>query len=435
VKGETPEELMAFIESLKQSMLRVPGATQAEKMSNAQNLLASMIAAAEKVLGHSEADAETIRSAAETKIGALSQMAQFGVTDAEQHLAVFCDELTKHDNPDAAQVGKRMTFVFAVDDFASGENDNAAALLDKFNGFFGSEPKNQQTFMLGNSVANVFEQRGFKAEAVAVFKAIATTFAETDDPQLQNAVAQLAEQAQLVEIGLRQKLNAYMTGQEGALEPLLAGLDTLLQGDKPGDVTISVGREVATYLEARHPEQVRELYAKLGEAFKDDPKRSEDVKKAAEMYEKRSAIVGKPFTVEGVKLDGSPFDWSQYAGKVVLVDFWATWCQPCLIEIPRIKQNLDRYRDKGFEVVSVNLDDQRSRLTSFLQIQPLPWPIVVSPDEGAVGFNSPMAVKCGVEAIPFIVLVDRSGTAIALNVRGEALDQKLAELFQEKPAP
>jgi thiol-disulfide isomerase/thioredoxin len=149
----------------------------------------------------------------------------------------------------------------------------------------------------------------------------------------------------------------------------------------------------------------------------------------AENGRRRSGLVGQPFTVAGVQADGSPFDWGKYQGKVVLIDFWATWCGPCLQEIPNIDANYKKYKSKGFEVVGVNLDDDSQTVVRFLEVQPLPWATVISTDPNARGFEHPLAIQCGIDAIPFIVLVDRNGKVNALHVRGEKLEQKLAELL------
>ena len=124
-------------------------------------------------------------------------------------------------------------------------------------------------------------------------------------------------------------------------------------------------------------------------------------------------------------------DWEQYEGKVVLVDFWATWCGPCLQEIPNMRKNYARFQDAGFEIVSINLDNDLATVEGFLKAQPLPWPTVVSDQEDEFGFENPNAVRCGVRGIPFLVLVGQDGNVAALHVRDRLLDEKLAELLGE----
>ena len=160
-----------------------------------------------------------------------------------------------------------------------------------------------------------------------------------------------------------------------------------------------------------------------------------------EKAKKREALSGAEFEVTGVAVEGPKFDWANYKGKVVLVDFWATWCGPCLEEMSNIRKYYEMYHDQGFEVVGVNLDDMPENLEAFLAKQALPWPVVVSPNAKELGMENPVAIRCGVEVIPFVVLVDRDGKVIKINVTGDRLGEELAKLFKaptekvdEKPA-
>ncbi|HTN74723.1 MAG TPA: TlpA disulfide reductase family protein, partial [Pirellulaceae bacterium] len=148
---------------------------------------------------------------------------------------------------------------------------------------------------------------------------------------------------------------------------------------------------------------------------------------------KRLQLIGKPLPLSGLLLDGQPLDVAALQGKIVLIDFWATWCDPCLAEIPNIKACYEKYHDKGFEVIGYNLDKDRADVDRFFANQKLPWPTVVSDAKGKDGFTSPLAEFCGVKSIPFLVLLDGEGKVIALHTRGERLEKKLAELF-EAPA-
>ena len=97
--------------------------------------------------------------------------------------------------------------------------------------------------------------------------------------------------------------------------------------------------------------------------------------------------------------------------------------------MPNLKKNYEKYRDKGFEVVGVNIDEDPQMVQRFLALQPLPWTTVISADANARGFEHPLAVKCGIDAIPFLVLIGRDGKVSAIHVGGEKLEQKLAQML------
>jgi thiol-disulfide isomerase/thioredoxin len=142
---------------------------------------------------------------------------------------------------------------------------------------------------------------------------------------------------------------------------------------------------------------------------------------------RRLSLTGKPMAIKGTLLDGSAFDPASLAGKVVLVDFWATWCGPCVAEIPNMLAQYEKYHDKGFEVVGISLDDDREALAKFIDDKKIPWPIL----HEAAGGGHPLATFYGITGIPQLILIGRDGNVITLNARGEALGEKLAELFKD----
>ena len=103
----------------------------------------------------------------------------------------------------------------------------------------------------------------------------------------------------------------------------------------------------------------------------EDPEVAEEGTNLAKNGKVRLNLLGKPFAVEGVQVNGMPFDWSTYRGKVVLVEFWTTTNAGCVEEIPKIKQAYELYKDKGFTVVGVNLDEDVQRLNRFPGAQSL----------------------------------------------------------------
>ena len=136
--------------------------------------------------------------------------------------------------------------------------------------------------------------------------------------------------------------------------------------------------------------------------------------------------VGEPIEIAGPTATGGRFDLAERKGKVVLIDFWATWCGPCLAEVPNIRAAYDRFKDQGLEVVGVNLDDDRASLMKHLEAHPEPWPQIFFDEEGKRGFQNPLARKFDVQAIPFLLVVGRDGKLAAVNARGRAIETEVA---------
>ena len=134
-------------------------------------------------------------------------------------------------------------------------------------------------------------------------------------------------------------------------------------------------------------------------------------------------LSGDPVKVSGKTLDGKPFDISQYKGKVVVVDFWATWCGPCRAELPNLKAVYEKYHSRGLEVVGVSLDNSKEDLANFLKANDLPWKILVSTEPNRSGFDNPIADQYGISGIPTVFLMNRDGKVVSLAARGEQLGE------------
>ena len=126
--------------------------------------------------------------------------------------------------------------------------------------------------------------------------------------------------------------------------------------------------------------------------------------------------------------DGNIRKLSDLRGKVVLLDFWASWCRPCRGENPHVVAMYQKYHDKGFEVFSVSLDRDKESWRRAIAADGLVWPNHVS---DLKYWSSEAARTYGVSSIPSMFLLDQNGRIIAKNLRGEALSNALKQLFGE----
>jgi thiol-disulfide isomerase/thioredoxin len=134
--------------------------------------------------------------------------------------------------------------------------------------------------------------------------------------------------------------------------------------------------------------------------------------------------VGKSIELRGSTLEGKTFDLAGLRGQVVLVHYWATWCEPCKQDMAVLRQLQAKYGRMGFSLVGVNLDNQQREATSFLTSTRLPWPQLF--EEG--GLDSRLATELGILTLPTMILIDKQGRVVSRNISAGELDTELAKL-------
>lgn len=162
-------------------------------------------------------------------------------------------------------------------------------------------------------------------------------------------------------------------------------------------------------------------YQKLAASFPD----CQQAKKAAGAV-RRLGSVGKPIRIRGTDLQGGPVDLASERGKVVLIHYWATWCDVCKDDMAHIKDLYAKYGGRRFEVIGVALDDSPGPVRQFLRENHYPWKQIQEPG----GLDGRLANEMGVMTLPLMILVDQKGNVVSHNIHAGELDAELQRLLK-----
>ncbi len=150
-------------------------------------------------------------------------------------------------------------------------------------------------------------------------------------------------------------------------------------------------------------------------------------KAGAEELLKKFDRVGKPLDIQFTAVDGRKISLADMKGKVVLIDFWATWCTPCMAELPNVKAAYARLNPKGFEIIGISFDQDKDTLTKALKKEGMTWPQYFDGE----GWSNKLGEQYGIKSIPAMWLVDKKGNLRDLNARA-GLEAKVEKLLEEK---
>jgi thiol-disulfide isomerase/thioredoxin len=205
-------------------------------------------------------------------------------------------------------------------------------------------------------------------------------------------------------------------------------------GEKTEDVANVALMKATLYKEVLNDKVTAD---KLLQQFKIDYKGT----KLAASYEKQEAAQAESEKAQEViapgkvfpdfnetDLAGKPLSVGNFKGKAVLIDFWATWCGPCVGELPNVIEVYKKYHSQGFEIIGISLDSDRAKLDAFLKKnEGMTWQQYFD----GKGWENKISVKFGVRSIPFTVLVGPDGKVIENGLRGEALGEAVAKALKK----
>ncbi|HUS38701.1 MAG: TlpA disulfide reductase family protein [Pirellulales bacterium] len=292
-------------------------------------------------------------------------------------------------------------------------------------------------------LSEVDEEDGMTYAAVAAQVTVRSlrTLQQLGDEQAKAELEKFAEliakdkRPQISQFGKRLEMDLKYEFSVNASDEEVIKIAALLKKDfGEGEIPLQNAALVLEILnrieQAGHSKAALDLNRFFSERFADS--KNEKLVEAAERLAgaaRRLDLPGNAIEVSGVFLDGSKVDWASYRGKVVLLDYWATWCGPCIAELPNLLEHYEIYHDRGFEVIGISIDEDRELVDKFLEERELPWKTLFGDKPESTGWNHPMAKYYGIGGIPTVILVNKEGNVVSLNARGNELGRLLAELI------
>ncbi len=243
----------------------------------------------------------------------------------------------------------------------------------------------------------VAEDQGGKLESYAAFRKLGADFAVRNDEQGANL----------------------MSNQKKWMADLKSFLERYPRSDEAPEALLQLA---SAYEFNAEEDEARTYYKQLARDFP----ATEPGKKAAGAL-RRLDLVGQSLVLKGAGVSSDAVSTATYQGKVVLVEYWATWAEPVKRDLPELVKVYQKYHPKGFEIVGICLDSDRADLDAFLKDNPLAWPQIFEPG----GMESRLATELGVVSLPTMILIDAQGKVVNRNIRTAAelerqLDKSLA---------
>ncbi len=184
----------------------------------------------------------------------------------------------------------------------------------------------------------------------------------------------------------------------------------------PGQIKLLL----ASQLQSTNPEKAKKIEAEVA--------RDKDGQVAAQAaaQAKKNELLNHPLPIKFTAVDGREVDLTKMPGKVILVDFWATWCGPCMQGVPEVVEVFKKYHDKGFEIVGISLDKDKEKLLAVTKAEGMTWPQYFD----GRGWQNEISTAYGIDSIPQMWLVNKKGNLVSLNARQD-LEGQVQKLLAE----
>jgi len=357
----TPEQVLEYIEKL--GKMRPPARDQRTVITFIRKSSTAMVKAADKVLASAEATKEQKATAAGAKFRGLHQQAQFGAPEALEGFKGMPAQLTELGLVNLARTATGDVLRLEMLGAIRGRPDSrpVAEIIEAIQKHVTEHP-DAESLGVGASAAMMLARFGKGDEATALCESLI-------EPVKQHLATDPGPNGYSVAFQLVTLLNR--PGTKDKAEALCDDLLKLIKKHVAAHPDMSSSRLAMQAImmldQLGNADEAGALCDEFVEVFSksDDPDLAKLVKQLTGIG-RRVRLLGNTMELKGKTLDGKEFDWSKYRGKIVLVDFWATWCGPCVGEIPNVLKQYKLYHDRGFDVVGISLARSAEALKKFV---------------------------------------------------------------------
>ncbi len=431
-KTDDPIKLIDYIRENAKAVQSVMQEAQKQNITREAAIKRAMslgrdMVTASKLLSEKATTEEHRATAALSKLQALAQMMGMGDVASADDLRVAALEESNSDIPEVAEQATGIILALSLSDFDKDAMSREDLVL-QVEKAIKLKAIGQPTLEAVSAAIQLIEKKT-NAKEFPLAQKLAIAFQDNPEPRLAltawNLAAQRSEGMKKLQELFQGKDIDDTKPMEEAIDALITELDSPWTAAFLADITTQFEYSGKSEFASKLVKKAEELAVGL----KSELAKKEIAESCAKFW-KRASVLGSEIPWEGLSdLEGKPFQFDEYKGKIVILDIWATWCGPCIKELPNIKEVYSKNQPAGVEVIGVNIDENPADLKEFMEKEQLPWKMVVSNEPSKMGFETQLVQSLGITGIPFIAVIGRDGKVAALHTRGEALTKKIEELL------
>ena len=426
-------DVLVFMDRLERNLQALGKEPQKNRIALIQ-IHRARIKAAEEIMERPE----LLERGTQTKLDALILMSRLGEPQMEQLALEYSQTVKDFENQAVADYGR--LFILSVElreALKSQKKEDINAFLIGLEELVAKRPDSLKNYGVVNQFISQLFRAQMRETAIEGMKVMINGYRDTKTSEIATGIERTKEQLFLRENKFDLAVEGILQNRdEESVKKYMEVAKVVLDRPKLTKNTFAEVYRNGVLIEGLHMyDKARELFQLIKDAFKDqaDAKLASEVTVICDKSLRRIDLLGKKLVVEGLPLSATEaLDWSLFEDKVVILTFWQSDSAACAGTLQHLNEFIKANDDKDLELIGVNIDPDPKTTVLRLRGRAPDWTVVFTDDLNQTGFQTPMAIKCGVASVPYTLLIDRDGTVADLRLFGDDLEQRVANLLDEE---